>query len=123
MFSYWAQYARGNRAMLSPLLKDSLLTKCKKHNKIILQLRVIFPRLDNENKNQAVGMFLSGSSKNAIVRRFRCHHFAIKRPVGGYNRRSRGVLEGQRPGRTCVTTQWEDVQIRVSHFRFRFIAE
>ena len=108
--------------MLSPLLKDSLLTKCKKHNKIILQLHVIIPRLDNENKNQAVGMFLSGSSRNAIVRRFRCHLFAITRTVGGYNRRSRGVLDGPRPDRTCVTTQWEEVQLMVMHFRFRFIA-
>jgi len=31
-------------------------------------LRVIITRLDNENKNQAVVKFLSGSAKNAIAR-------------------------------------------------------
>ena len=41
----------------------------KNHNRIILNVRVIIPRLYKESRNQDVLKFQTGSSKNAIARR------------------------------------------------------
>ena len=86
----------------SPSIKRLWITKEKKHNQIILHLHVIIPWPYKRSRNQAVVMFQSRSSKNAIACRFCCHFLTITRLARG-------------------TTQWQDVHLRVTNFEDHFL--
>jgi transposase len=77
-------------------------------------------RLSEVDRNQAIGMFVAGSSKSAIARRFGCHHSTISRLVARYQQTGT-VRDRVRPGRARVTTLRQDRYLLVTHLRDRFL--
>lgn len=78
------------------------------------------PRLSENERNQAIGMLLAGSTAVAVSAHFGCSRQTIQ------NLQSRYVATGsvhdrQRPGRARATTQRTDRAITLTHLRNRFL--
>ena len=77
-------------------------------------------RLSEIDRNQAIEMFVAGSSKRAKARRFGCHHSTITLLVARYQQ-TRTVRDRVRPGRARVTALRQDRYLLISHLRDRFL--
>ncbi|MES9880473.1 MAG: helix-turn-helix domain-containing protein [Sedimenticola sp.] len=78
------------------------------------------PRLDQNSRNQAIGMLRVGMLKIDVARRFNCHVSTITRLQMRFQQTG-GVADRPRPGRPRVTTPGQDNHIRLSHLRNRFL--
>lgn len=77
------------------------------------------PRLNPDERNQAVGMLRAGLSARQVANRFNCHHSTIVR----LNQRfvaTNSVADRPRSGPPRVTTPQQDRFIRLEHLRDRF---
>ena len=75
------------------------------------------PRLNNDERNQAVGMLNAGMSATVVSRHFAC----TRKTIEHLQRRFRvtwNVADGPRSGRPCVTTAADDRYIVLQHLRF-----
>ena len=74
------------------------------------------PRLNNDERNQAIGMLNAGTSATVVSRHFGCTRRTIER----LRRRSRvteNVADSPRSGRPRVTTAADDRYIVLQHLR------
>ena len=91
-----------------------------RHNSIILcwNKSKKIPRLNNDERNQAVGMLNAGMSATVVSRHFAC----TRKTIEHLQRRFRvtgNVADGPRSGRPCVTTAADDRYIVLQHLRNR----
>ena len=78
------------------------------------------PRLDESKRNQAIGMLAVGVTKSEVERRLNCHPSTIARLFRRY-RQTGTVKDLPKSGRPRITTRRQDIHIRVTHLRDRFI--
>ena len=76
------------------------------------------PRLNNDQRNQAIGMLNAGTSVTAVSRLFGCTRKAIERLRRRF-RATGNVRDRPRSGRPRVTTAADDRYIVVQHLRNR----
>ena len=76
------------------------------------------PRLDNDERNQAIGMLNAGMSATIVSRHFDCTRKAIERLRGRF-RVIENVADRPRRGRPRVTTAADDRYIVLQHLRNR----
>ena len=76
------------------------------------------PRLNESQRNQAVGMIRAGVSQNEVSRRFGVHRNTISALWRRYQQ-SGNTRDRRRSGRPRVTSLRQDTYIRVMHLRNR----
>ena len=76
------------------------------------------PRLNEAQRNQAVGMIRAGVSQNEVSRRFGVHRNTISTLWRRYQQ-SGNTRDRRRSGRPRVTSLRQDTYIRVTHLRNR----
>lgn len=76
------------------------------------------PRLNEAQRNQAVGMIRAGVSQNEVSRRFGVHRNTISALWRRYQQ-SGNTRDRRRSGRPRVTSLRQDTYIRVTHLRNR----
>lgn len=77
------------------------------------------PRLNNDQRNRALGMLDAGSSVREVARAFHVHHTTVYRLTQRV-RDTGAVGDHPRPGAPRVTTPHQDQAIRLQHLRNRF---
>lgn len=95
---------------------DRLLTTIPKAYILLRQINM--PRLNNDQRNQAIGMLNAGSSVADVCRLFNCTRAAINRLRRRFQVRG-NVHDRPRSGRPRVTTAADDHYITVTHLRNR----
>ncbi len=78
------------------------------------------PRLNNADRNQAIGMLDAGNSQLRVARRFHVHPSTINRLLNRYQTTGT-VNDRRRSGTPRVTTDRQDRNIRLRHLRNRFL--
>ena len=76
------------------------------------------PRLNNDGRNQAIGMLNAGTSATVVSRHFGCTRTTIKRLRRRF-RVTRNIADRPRSGRPCVTNAAYDCYIVLQHLRNR----
>ena len=77
------------------------------------------PRLNEAQRNQAVGMIRASVSQNEVSRRFGVQRNTISALWRRYQQ-SGNTRDRRRSGRPCVTSLRQDTYIRVTHLRNHF---
>ena len=92
----------------------------KKQRVFVISLVSKMARLGEAARNQAIGMLVAGFTKAEVARRLNCHPTTISRLQRRYQHTG-NVKDLPKSGRPRVTTRRQDVNIRVTHLRERFI--
>jgi len=76
-------------------------------------------RLPENERNQALGMLMVGSTKQHVANAFGCSMSTVAR-LAQRVQTTGSVRNRPRPGQPRVTTRLQDQQMRVNHLRNRF---
>ena len=76
------------------------------------------PRLNNDERNQAIGMLNAGMSATIVSRHFGCTRKTIERLWRRFHVTG-NVVDGPGSGRPCVTTAADDPYIVLQHLHNR----
>ena len=87
---------------------------------IVILLNFVMPRLNMDQRNQAIGMLTAGMSVRHVARNMNCHWSTIIDLRNRY-RQQGNVSDRPRSGRPRVTTPNQDRYIQLTHARDRFL--